>query len=274
MADRGINTPLGGDGFGGPVAVALLVGAGFSLWSVFALSTALGVAAVLFIALCIYVLFQLGALEEPQSVWVGILLVLAILGVLLIHPLTIDYQVVPFAWAGWTVIGLFIASLLAGAWLVLSALGRALAMIGAAAAVAAMVVLPPPRGAGADDAEPWHIDLTVLDENGEPLKEAVAQCSTAMVWDSDGPVEFSHLVSQTTDEEGLARFTFREDTRLKVAVCTALKENDSGAIWMAPREEHFARALYPPKSAVLAAPFPGHDYKLTLQLERRQAAQQ
>ncbi len=96
-----------------------------------------------------------------------------------------------------------------------------------------------------------------------------------MVWDGEGPVEFDAIVAQTTDEDGRARFTFHEDTRLKVAVCTALKEHDGGGIWMEPREDDFAKAMYPPKSITLASPFPGRDYKLTLKLEpRKQTADQ
>lgn len=266
---------LGGEGLAGPLGFALLLGGGWVVWSLFELSIALALGAIAFVGVCVFLLIEVmredrpSPLGEPQQLLVALLLGLAVLCALLIYPLSVEFHIVPFADAGWIAIGFFYASLIAGAWIAISALGRSLAMVAGAAVVAAMAVLPAPRGAAdpADKDSEWKITLSVLDENGDPLEFAVAQCSSAMVWDGEGPATFDHGFPQVTAEDGKAHFTFHEDMRLKVAVCTALKEHDR--VSLRPTEDDFARATYPPKSITMASPFPGGDYKLTLRLEPR-----
>jgi hypothetical protein len=263
----------GGDSIGGVVGLAVFGGAAWLVWSIFAVSIALGIGTIAFVALCVYLLVQLDKLKPLEKGVAAVALVLAALGALLLDQLAIENHVLPFAAMGWAIVGLFYVALVAGAWVAASAIGRVLAMLAGATTVAAMLVLPAPAGsADANDKDSeWSIELTVLDQGRAPLKGAVAQCSAVMVWDADAtqPVTFDLHFAQETDDEGRAKFVFHEDPRLKVAMCTALKENEDGPTYMQPSEHEFSAALYPPKSVVMASPLPGREYKLDLELQRR-----
>ena len=271
---RGTSSAGGGDGLSGAVGLAVFGGIGWLLWSIFAVSIALGAGTLAFVAICIYLLIHLDKLARVEKVIAALALVAAALGAVLLDQLSIENHVVPFAIAGWSIIGLFYVALLAGAWSAVSAFGRLLAMLAGASTVGAMLVLPAPAGSAdpADASSEWSVELTVRDGHQAALRGAVAQCSAVMMWGADAatPLTFDLLLAQETDDQGKAKFTFHEDPRLKVVQCTALKENENGPTNMQPEEYEFTQALYPPRSVVMASPLPAHTYKLDLELERRE----
>ena len=279
--DRGTSPLTAGEP--GVFGIAFVLGAGWVVWSLFEVSLALAIGVIGFVAVCGFLFYEivkhgdmaddLGPFEQAQQVLGAILLLLAILGVLLLYPLAIGNHIVPFAIAGWTITGLFYASLVAGAWIAASALGRILAMIAGAAAVAALLVLPAPAMSAdpTDKESEWRITLSVVDHHANPLHNAVAQCTAAMVWEGEGPVQFRHSLLQLTDDGGIATFTFHEDPRLKVAVCTAFMDSQPME-WLTSDTSTAERTLYPPKSVVMASPFAGGNYKLTVKLEPKAGA--
>ncbi|MDZ4741506.1 MAG: hypothetical protein SGJ03_16620 [Alphaproteobacteria bacterium] len=276
-------SPLGTAGEPGVLGIVFVLSAGWVAWSLFEVSLALAIGVIGFVAVCGFLLYEViermdmaddpGPFEHAQQVLGAILLLLAILGVLLLYPLVIGNHFVAFATAGWTITGLFYASLVAGVWIAASALGRILAMIAGAAAVAALSVLPAPAMSAdpTDKESEWRITLSVVDHHANPLHNAVAQCTAAMVWEGEGPVQFHPHLLKLTDDGGIATFTFHEDTRLKVAVCTALMDSQPME-WLTSDATTAERTLYPPKSVVMASPFAGGNYKLTVKLEPKAGA--
>jgi len=257
-------------GFVGMVGFGAVCVAGWSLFSLFWVSIFLGAAALGFVAFCIWMLTRIDPLPQPRKGVAISALLLAPFGVVLVYPLVFDSHVVTFPLAGWTIAGL-LAIGLTTAWSVVTTLMRVIALLLGTALTTYLVIFPTPSGAGDpdDDANDWKIELTVVDETGAALKDALAQCEAVMFWNKDVPLNFDLSFRRRTDDAGHAEFTFREDTRLKVAVCSAMKERDQPMSWRAPEDDEIASAVYPERSAVMASPLPGGDYKMTLRLERR-----
>jgi hypothetical protein len=210
---------------------------------------------------CLIVIFRIRTLvkREPtfkQSGLVVFLLFSSLAISILIYPLTILAHLVPFSAAAWTATLLYVAAVALCLRSELSRVFKILTSLIGITMVLGLVIFPAPAGSAdpADKSEEWSIELTVLNDRGKPITGALAECTAVMVWDHDVPFRVSADVGIGTDSEGKAKFTFHEDTRLKAALCEAMK--DGGAY----------EPDYPPQTAILASPFRGGDYHLQIML--------
>lgn len=130
-----------------------------------------------------------------------------------------------------------------------------LAAISVGVAIVATAVLPrPPGGEGpGDSAEEWTVRVTVHDDQDRPLAGAKVLCAAVMTWEHE--ITDPKFAARETDEDGaVGEWKFSEDRRLKVVLCTASKETNSG------------NAGYPAQLKVLASIVGGGEYDVTFAL--------
>jgi len=131
---------------------------------------------------------------------------------------------VPYLWVAGASVGLFVASLVSGAFAVLGKLWKLLAALFAVGAISAIVLLPQPKGTEdpEDESNKWRVEVTVIDADGQPLQNATVRVAVVMAWDSAAALTVQDAA--TTGEDGrIADLTFTEDPKLKAVVVEAEK---------------------------------------------------
>jgi hypothetical protein len=230
------------------VGIGAVVASIASLVELFSASMLAGVVALIYIAAAGALLLRLH-LKFPQELTIPKLLLAASLACAVWGGAAVFYfQWFSFTIAEWIVTGLYVAGLAAGALAAFETLWRILAILLAAAMVTAILVLPIPRGGedASDEANHWSVTVHVTDENGAPLKDALAHCGIVMSWERE--LELDLTAAQSTDAAGKAGpWSFTEDRRLKAVICNALKNGNDG------------NAGYPMKSGLLLAPHQGEN---------------
>lgn len=131
---------------------------------------------------------------------------------------------IPYLWVAGASVGLFVASLVAGTFAALSRLWKALAAMFAVCAVTVVVVLPAPKGSEdpEDETNKWHVDVSVVDADGQPVEGASVRIAVVMVWETG--VNLSVDDTATTDKDGrIPARVFTEDPKLKAVIVEAEK---------------------------------------------------
>lgn len=155
----------------------------------------------------------------------------------------------------------YIAALGLGLLRVLSKLLKFLAVLLAFTTVVSAVVLPVPKG-GEDTSDTdnhWSVTVTVIDQDGNPLAGALAQCMVLIDWLDGHSLE--GIAPRITHSSGSAdSWEFTEDRRLKSVLCSAQKSSDS------------RNPDYPFRTMMLLAPHQGeNDIEITLTKNSRPA---
>ena len=161
-----------------------------------------------------------------------------------------------FTPTAWVLNGLYIAALVSGAWLALNSWLKVLAALLAVSLVTATALLPrPPGGEGLlDTAKEWSIDVSVVDENHQPLDEASVLCGAVMSWEK--ALKLPATIARQTDREGrIPTWEFNEDPRLKVVICSVWKNANDG------------NAGYPSVTQFVLSPLGGGKYELHFTLD-------
>ena len=263
---RGQNSQFSGSDFDPMAAVAFV-----SFFSALGCVWALGAASLTaFIALALYIIFavllaRLGIKSEkeirPSRMVFGLLALSVFVG-LLCGPAVFNWHWLSFEAAEWIVTILYIAALTFGLLRALSKLSRILAVLLALVMVTANIVLPVPKGGeGNDPDDAWSVAVTVNDQSGQPLADAVVQCVVWNEWLEDPSLE--KIVPRITDSSGRSDpWDFTEDRRLKSVLCGALKRPTSG------------NAGYDLRTVALLAPQKGeNDVEITLTENERSDAE-
>lgn len=149
----------------------------------------------------------------------------------------------------------YIAALGLGLLRTLSKLLKFLAVLLAFTMVVSAVVLPVPKG-GEDTSDTdnhWSVTVTVIDQDGNPLAGALAQCMVLIDWLDSHSLE--GIAPRLTNSSGKAdSWEFTEDRRLKSVRCGAQKPSDSHDPFSDSRN-----ADYPFRTMMLLAPHQGEN---------------
>jgi hypothetical protein len=160
----------------------------------------------------------------------------------------------PFTVAECIVTITYIAALGLGLLRVLSKLLKFLAVLLTFTMVTSAIVLPVPKGGEdtSDEDNHWSVIVTVIDQDGNPLAGALAQCIVLIDWLDSYSVE--EIAPRITHRSGSAdSWEFTEDRRLKSVLCGAQKPSDS------------RNGDYPFRTMMLVAPHHGeNDIEITL----------
>lgn len=131
---------------------------------------------------------------------------------------------VPYLWVAGASAGLFVASLVAGTLAALSKLWKALAALFAVCAVTSVIVLPAPKGTEdpEDESNKWYVDVSVVDDDGQPVEGAMVRMAVVMVWETGANLSVNDPA--TTGKDGrIAERVFTEDPKLKAVIVEAEK---------------------------------------------------
>lgn len=159
----------------------------------------------------------------------------------------------PFTVVEFIVTITYIAALGLGLLRVLSKLLKFLAVLLAFTMVVSAVVLPVPKG-GEDTSDTdnhWSVTVTVMDQDGNPLAGALAQCMVLIDWLDGHSLE--GIAPHVTHKSGRAdSWEFTEDRRLKSVLCGAQKH----PVWEDPDPRN---ADYPFRAMMLLVPHQGEN---------------